>query len=179
MVFLSGIHGVGKTYFCNMLMERFGIKSYSASTLITAKKNKFFSADKHITDIDDNQLLLIESISELRLKGREFILDGHFCLLNEHGKITRIPQDTYISLNPDMIVLLTEKPDIIAERRLLRDGVHQDKAEIALFQSAEYQYAKEVASLLHIPLMVSKDSADLANVIEFIERKMIWQGNFY
>lgn len=27
MIFVSGIHGVGKTYFCNMMKEKLGIKN--------------------------------------------------------------------------------------------------------------------------------------------------------
>lgn len=168
MVFLSGVHGVGKSYFCNLVLEQLGIKSYSASALITARRNKGFSADKLVPDIDENQLLLIEAISELRSQGREFILDGHFCLLNEVGEITRIPSDTYTSLCPDAIILLTEKPEIIVERRLQRDGVRQDVVEIETFQEAENQYAEEISTLLRIPLVVSKGPEDLERIIEFI-----------
>ena len=34
MIFVSGIHGAGKTYFCNIIKEKLGIKNYSASQLI-------------------------------------------------------------------------------------------------------------------------------------------------
>ena len=37
MIFVSGIHGVGKDYFSKELEKKLGIKSYSASELI--KKN--------------------------------------------------------------------------------------------------------------------------------------------
>ena len=55
MIFISGVHGVGKTYFCNKVSQELGIKTYSASMLITEKKKKDFSADKLIPDIDVNQ----------------------------------------------------------------------------------------------------------------------------
>ncbi len=169
MIFLSGIHGVGKSYFCDMALQQLGIKSYSASKLITERRKKGFSADKFVPDINDNQPMLIEAIHTLRQEGNEFILDGHFCLLNEVDEITRIPQDTYISLNPDMIVLLTEKPEVIADRRLQRDGIQQNINEISAFQNAERQYASEVSALLHIPLIVSEGSADLERVMGLIK----------
>lgn len=168
MIFLSGIHGVGKSYFCSMALQQLGIKSYSASKLITEQRKKGFSSDKFVPDIDDNQPLLIGAIHTLRQESNEFILDGHFCLLNEVGKITRIPQDTYTSLNPDMIVLLTEKPEIIANRRFQRDGIQQNIGEISAFQNAERQYAHEISSLLHIPLIVSEGTADLKRIMELI-----------
>lgn len=36
--FVSGVHGVGKSYFCNLVKESTEIETYSASTLIEAKK---------------------------------------------------------------------------------------------------------------------------------------------
>lgn len=55
MIFVSGVHGVGKSYFCNLVKESTGIETYSASTLIAAKKQSEFSKHKLIPDIDDNQ----------------------------------------------------------------------------------------------------------------------------
>mgnify|MGYP000129862406 CR=1 FL=1 len=168
MIFLSGIHGVGKSYFCNMVKEQLGIESYSASKLITDKRNRGFSPNKFVPDIDENQLILLAALNDLNSAGKEFILDGHFCLLNEHGEITRIPQDTYTSLKPTRIILLTEKPEIIAQRRLDRDGTAQDIEPITAFQNEEHQYAKEISSLLDAPLIVSKGAADLNRILEFI-----------
>ena len=88
--------------------------------------------------------------------------------MNEHGEITRIPQDTYTSLKPTRIILLTEKPEIIAQRRLDRDGTAQDIEPITAFQNEEHQYAKEISSLLDAPLIVSKGAADLNRILEFI-----------
>ena len=51
MIFVSGIHGVGKTYFCNMMGERLGIKAYSASELIAEKSNQVMASDKQVMDV--------------------------------------------------------------------------------------------------------------------------------
>ena len=168
MIFISGVHGVGKSYFCDLLKDRLGVVSYSASKLIADKKNAGFSPDKLVADIDENQLYLLEAIRELRESGDEFLLDGHFCLLNKEGAITRIPLDTFTSLAPDAIVLLTEDPDIIAKRRQDRDGIQHSATDIKAFQDAEVAYAKEVAALLNAPLKVSAGSSDVDSTIEFI-----------
>ena len=55
MIFISEIHGVCKTHFCNMVKDHLNIKSYSASKLISDKKHSGFNKDKFISDIDDNQ----------------------------------------------------------------------------------------------------------------------------
>ncbi len=169
MIFVSGIHGVGKTYFCNMIKEKLGFKNYSASQLIAGRREKSFSADKFVSDIADNQRLLLDAISELRQTGEEFILDGHFCLLNEYGIITRIPMETYNLLKPDVMILLLEKPKIIAERRFQRDGIRQDECTINDFQEAEKVYATEIARQLSIPLEVSSGASDLRRIVEIIK----------
>lgn len=171
MIFLSGIHGVGKTFFCDMAKEKLGIKSYAASQLIAEEGRRGFSMDKFESGIDKNQLLLIKAVEELRGNEKEFILDGHFCLLNGCGDIMRIPYNTFELLKPDAIILLTEKPDIIAERRFQRDGILQNICEIQKFQEAEKQYAQEVSQNFRIPLQVSNGIDDLSYIMEFIKTR--------
>lgn len=173
MIFISGVHGVGKSYFCNILKERFGIASYSASSLIEERKKAGFSADKLVSDIDENQFYLLDAVNELKATGDEFLLDGHFCLLNQSGAFTRISLDTFTTLSPDAIVLLTEDPSVIAKRRQNRDGVEHFTAEIKAFQDEEIKYAQEVAVFLHIPLKISIGSNDIENTIEFIKDRRI------
>ena len=165
MIFVSGIHGVGKTYFCNMMREQLGIRAYSASKLITEQSKQAMASDKHVTDVDKNQMFLRKAINELRMKQEEFILDGHFCLLNKDGGISRISLDIFTFLNPDVIVLLMEKPSIISERRFQRDGISINENSLYTFQEEEKKYAEEIATTLNIQLIVSAGSDDLMNII--------------
>ena len=168
MIFISGVHGVGKSYFCNIVKDRTGIESYSASKLITERKKQGFPASKLIPDIDENQQYLLD--------GKEFIIDGHFCLLNGEGIITRIGLDTFTTLNPDAIILLTEEPDIIASRRKGRDGIVHPVKEIKAFQDEESLYAEEVSKLLGVPLKISKGSTDTEATIDFITSRRTVHG---
>lgn len=168
MIFISGVHGVGKTYFCNVVKEKLGIESYSASQLIAAQKKEEFTVDKRVSGIDENQLLLLEALKKLRNLKEDFILDGHFCLINEEGDISRISLETYVALNPDKIILLSEKPSVIAERRLQRDGVTVSEDMVDAFQQEEIKYAKEVAERLNIPLIISTGSSDIEKIINEI-----------
>ena len=167
MIFISGVHGVGKSFFCNLLKERLGLISYSESKLISDRKKIGFAPDKLVGDIDENQLYLQEAVNNLRSSGERFLLDGHFCLLNQEGVITRIPLSTFKMLAPDAIVLLTEEPVIIAERRQERDGVKYSAAEIKVFQDEEIKYAMEVAEFLNVPIKVSS-SSNIEDMIDFI-----------
>ncbi len=118
--------------------------------------------------IDNNQILLLDVINDLRQTDEEFILDGHFCLLNEDGVILRIPMETYTMLKPDTMILLLENPKIIAERSIQRDGIQQDERTIIDFQEAEKVYATEIARIFNIPLEVSSGASDLGRIVEII-----------
>ena len=168
MIFISGIHGVGKTYFCNMIKEQLGIKVYSASSLIAEKSKQVMISDKHVINVNQNQMFFEMAINELRMKQEKFVLDGHFCLLNKEGNISRIPLDTFSFLNPDMIVLLTEKPSVIAKRRVQRDGIVVNQNDVYTFQKEEKKYAEEIARVLSVQLIISAGSDDLINILEKI-----------
>jgi adenylate kinase len=172
MIFVSGIHGVGKSYFCETIKESLGFVTYSASSLIAKKKNAGFSKDKLIPDIDNNQAYLLSAINDLNTVTRQYLLDGHFCLLNENGQVQRIPKNTFTTLKPDAIVLLTEKIDVIIQRRKERDNVIYSKTDIHFFQNEEIAYAKEVAAILNIPIYISLGAEYIDVALEFIETTM-------
>ena len=169
MIFISGVHGVGKSYFCDKVKENINIDTYSASSLISERKQAAFSSDKLIPDIDDNQKYLLDAVTELRQTRNNFILDGHFCLLNANGKVQRITHDTFTTLMPEAILLLTEQPEIIASRRRNRDGRDVSVESIRAFQDEEISYAKEVAGEIGAKLINSEGADDLMNAIEFIK----------
>ena len=171
MIFISGVHGAGKSYFCNLVKKATGIECFSASTLIKKRKKQGFSSDKRVANIDENQLYLLAAVDDLRASLREFLLDGHFCLLNTKGEITRISLDTFTTLKPEAIILLTEDPEVIAKRRQERDGVEHKASEIKAFQDEEVKYAKEVSELLKVPLKISTGSNDTESTIEFIRSR--------
>lgn len=158
-----------KIVFSNLVKESTGIETYSASTLIAAKKQSEFSKDKLIPDIDDNQQFLLMAVNELKTFGKNFILDGHFCLLNTSGEVQRISHDTFTMLKPDAIVLLTEKPEIIVSRRRERDKIDITVESVEQFQEEERRYAGEVAKNIGAKLFISNGAEDLMQAIDFIK----------
>lgn len=77
MIFLAGIHGVGKGVLSKEIEEKTGIKSYSASELMQEQGNMSFNVNKRANNISKNQDYLVEAIRNKNLSGR-YILNGHF-----------------------------------------------------------------------------------------------------
>lgn len=170
MIFIGGIHGVGKTYFCNQLRQMLNVPTYTASELITERIKSSFSVDKKVKDIKHNQEHLVEAIKELQNEYPTFALDGHFCLLDDNGKIVRLPEQTFVDLNPKAIVLLTEEPQIIINRRKSRDGVDLCLNQVEEFQDEEVTYAQKIAKMLNIPFMICRGNENLISTLKFIEK---------
>jgi len=170
MIFLGGIHGVGKSFFCDEIQKEYGIKSFSASGLIADYKNSAVCSNKRVENIENNQAILLKALSFLKEIEKEFILDGHFCLLNKWGDVERIDFALFERLDITAIILLTESPKIIMERRFNRDNTICKETDIGKFQEEEITYALEVAKSLETPIFICKDSSDMENAMEFANK---------
>lgn len=149
MIFVGGIHGVGKSYFCNQIIYKTDLQTYSASKLISVLKNEQFKTNKLIADISSNQNYLLDAVN--RIPEKEYILDGHFCLLNSCGEVERIPLDTFKQLPIKAIMVIYDDVSKVVARLNARDGIKHNEAIFEKFQNEELSYAKEISELLCVP----------------------------
>lgn len=166
MIFLGGVHGVGKSSLCSKMHERTGIPYYTASELIRNFKKDSLTQSKLTRNIDDNQHILIECVEQIPEK--EFILDGHFCLLNENQQVCQVDKSIIKRLNPSLILIKTSTPNEIRKRLIERDCQSYDVELITRFQNAELNYAQLMADFLDIPMAEITDSSSLEQVYEMI-----------
>lgn len=89
IIFISGIHGVGKNYIANILKKYSKINVYSASDLIKKYSEMDTDINKKVFNIESNQQNLISSIN-IFVKDELFILLGHFCLFDKHYRIKKL-----------------------------------------------------------------------------------------
>ena len=171
IIFIGGIHGVGKTTFTKKMSQIFGVDFYSASELITIAGKKIFK-DKLTRDIDGNQNILINAIRTVLKKDKLYFLDGHFCLLDKNSHIKKIPIDTYSKMNIRLLIILTDNIENIYNRLKVRDGIGYDLNVIKEFQNEEINYANEISLLLQIPLInintTVYDSSILSSIEKFV-----------
>lgn len=168
IIFVGGIHGVGKSYFCNEIKNKIGLPAYSASKLISKLKNEQFKPDKLIADIDHNQYYLLNAINKIIEK--EYFLDGHFCLLNSSCEIERIPIEIFKRLPIKAIIIIYDDVLKIISRLDKRDGVKHNKTTLEKFQNEELSYAKEIAELLCVPFISINHETDIENIAKQINK---------
>ena len=172
IIFIGGIHGVGKSTLCKKITNLMGIQSYSASSLIKSVSDLNFPSDKKIKGINKNQDLLIDAVDKYIDPNRYCLLDGHFCLLNQNGKITDIPIATFTDLSPAAILVLTNDPKIIYSQIKDRDGNEMNIENITTFQDRELEHSKLVSQTLNIPWITENPVKGLPRIQSFISDMM-------
>ena len=168
IIFVGGVHGVGKTTFSQMVSDALKIPTYSAGSLIREHLGETPSHDKKVANVSGNQDVLVEAVRALKLVRQRIILDGHFCLRDKKGLISPVPLRTYQALNVRLAIVVREEPELIQARLHERDGTPQACEEIRQFQDAEQSWASEIAIAMRIPLRVLR-SGEVHQAIEYIQ----------
>lgn len=165
---MGGIHGVGKSTFCKSIASKINAEHLSASKLISMAKKENITKNKRVENIDRNQDILIYAINEYLDDKKLCLLDGHFCLINETGGISKVPEQTYRSIFPVAIIVLHDEPDKIHTRLNERDNENYNLEFIKNFQEQELIYSKDVANNLNIPHLPCNPFTDQNNTYRFI-----------
>ncbi|EGR2261177.1 AAA family ATPase [Vibrio parahaemolyticus] len=162
VVFVSGVHGSGKGTLCRSLNDLSCVKSYSASDLI--KNNSDYIEDSKLVDnAEKNQAALIRGISSL--KEKKFLIDGHFCLLNNDMEIVDIDYAVFDAMNISLVVFVECDPEELRRRLMLRDNTKFAVELLSSFQNAELERAKKFCFERNIPLIKHCSGQDNVSLI--------------
>ncbi|MCU6339273.1 AAA family ATPase [Enterobacter quasiroggenkampii] len=123
LIFVAGVHGVGKGYLCKKTLERLDILHKSASELIQENSTTLLDKHKHTDNVDGNQTILINALAEYKKNNSNLLLDGHFSLLDKEGRIKDISLETFSGMSIDHVILISESEETIRERIKSRDGI--------------------------------------------------------
>lgn len=169
VIFLSGIHGVGKSYLGSLVANKLSMLHFTASQLIREEKgHENWGSNKRVLDIDENQNCLIRSLRRRREEGQHILLDGHFVLKDKDGNLNRISEDVFEKFDLSGVILLTEDEHVISTRLALRDGVQNEIQTLRDFAAEEELHAKTICNALRLPLTTIRS----ANV-ETMERAIV------
>lgn len=170
IIFWGGVHGVGKSTFSKSVTDKYpDMESLSCSTIIKWEN----PAIKEVGDVGETQNALLANLPYFIDQDKNYLLDGHFCLLTEQGTIERVPMEVFEAMSPSLMIVLVEDPAIICQRLNKRDSHDYTLELMTEFQEEELKYALEVAETLGVPIEVS-DSKNKENLIQQIENHLIF-----
>ncbi len=168
IIFIGGVHGIGKTPLCKSICTKFNVIHHSASKLITKYSHIKFPSNKRVENIKRNQDALICAINKYLDTNKNYLLDGHFCLLDQDGVVAKIPLSTFTAISPMAIILLHDDPSNIYCCLQDRDGEIYDMDLLSSFQKQEFHYSRLVATKLNIPYLKAKPSTDREIIDKFL-----------
>ena len=155
VIFLTGVHGVGKGFLGAPVAKSLGMDHFTASQLIREEKGRTtWGTDKRVAEVDDNQSALIRSVAHRREAEQDILLDGHFVLRGISGELVRLGKDVFADLQLSGVVLLTEDPQTIADRLFSRDGSTVTLESIAELSAEVSVHVHDICGELKVPLAV-------------------------
>ena len=155
IIFVGGVHAVGKTTFARRVKaDNDIITLLPASDIIKWNDPK----QKKVEDVHETQNLLVENLQKLVDIDKPYLLDGHFCLMNSKGEVCRVPMQTFQDINPEMIFLLIEDYDVIMNRLMCRDNMKYKPDIIKSLCEIEFSWAHDVANKLGVEIFTIKAS---------------------
>lgn len=150
-IFVSGVHGVGKSYLCNRYAgSRPYSVHFSASDLIKrGKPNGDWGVDKKVSNVDDNQIALANQVEKIASEGLNLVLDGHTVLVGKNGDLIPIGAEVFSSISTKAIILLDASVDTINSRIESRDSI-RSAYNVEALVNAEKKHAEYVCNTLKI-----------------------------
>ena len=167
LIFVGGIHGSGKGTVCSNICSLIMIEHLTASEVLKWKEISSKS-NKKVLDFTTTQNRLIIGLKNTLKSNHSYLLDGHFCLFNTAGIPEKISENTFYSLNPIAISVVTSNPEEIYSRLMKRDKSHYQVSILAEMQKMEIKYAKQLATKIGCPFFEIKNS-DTSKLVQFIQ----------
>jgi adenylate kinase len=156
--FVGGIHGAGKSTICRKICDHLQVNYLSASEVLNWNRVNSDLKNKNVDNISFTQDLLIEGLRKRVIEKEKYILEGHYCLLNKHNKIVKLPVDTFKLINPLSFYVIINDISIIKSRLESRDGKDYDYDLLSRMQDLEIEHATELSKKLGKALTIGQES---------------------
>ncbi|AZB09304.1 AAA family ATPase [Chryseobacterium sp. G0162] len=168
--FIGGIHGVGKSTICKSICKDLNLKYLSASQLLKWDESED-PKNKKVSNILQMQNKLIIGLKLNTDVNKNYLLDGHYCLLNKKNKVQPVPHDTFIQINPINLNIILGNVSEISTRLQNRDNIVYSIELLKKFQNYELSYAQELSKKLNIDLNIGTQD-NYSEILEKIYKKL-------
>lgn len=174
VIFIGGIHGVGKTQLCDEICAELNIEHINAGELIRRFKREEATTRKEVDNVQRNQEALISALQAYVEANTFYLLDGHFCLLKRDGFIERIPVGVFEQINPLAVVLLKDEVTAIKERLEQRDNATVDLTRLRDLQKLEIEHATNICETHSLPLLTRNPfiTQERTEIMEFVRGRV-------
>lgn len=167
IIFIGGIHGVGKGTICKKITHQFPDLVHISASILLKWEEISTPENKLVQNFDSTQNRLIKALKATIEKNKAYLLDGHFCLLNSKGIPEKIEDETFQLINPRMIVVVAEDIDLVYQGLENRDSKKYNKEILTLMQKMEIEHAQNLATKLSVPF-IKISRSNYTQLIEYL-----------
>ncbi|MEP4091625.1 ATP-binding protein [Reichenbachiella sp.] len=167
IIFIGGIHGVGKGTICSKIADELDLKHLSASEVLKWSEVSSDASNKLVKDIPDTQNRLIIGLEKRINPEKKYLLDGHFCLFDSNGIPQKVSIKTFQKIAPIAISVVTTDIMKVANRLKIRDGKDYNQNLLNEMQGAEKSHAISVAKELNVPFFEIKNGS-ISELMNFL-----------
>lgn len=157
VVMFAGVSGVGKTTFLQKLSGKMSFQCLTGGTLIAAAREQSDRDALRLSDISENQALLIDGFRIKRDPSAPVvILDGHVSIATPSG-LEDIPTAVFRELGISTMVHLEADPDRIQLNRLSDESRNRpplDDVALHLHQEHSRAHAGSIAAELEVSFQI-------------------------
>lgn len=163
IIFVGGVHAVGKSTFADYVRKiASNIELLSCSALLNWENPE----DKEVEDVMTNQERLISALNNVVDIDKPYLIDGHFCLLDQNHNIVPVDYAVIKAINPRRIFLLVEDINVIHDRLLTRDGKDYSLNLLSEMSAKEQELAENFSTQYDVPLLILRaDEYDKVDTI--------------
>ncbi|HLO54202.1 MAG TPA: ATP-binding protein [Saprospiraceae bacterium] len=158
IIFVGGIHGVGKSTICQQICKELNWEYLSASELIKWKDINGDSKTKNVRDIPETQERLLKGLENSIENNKTYLLDGHYCLLNKYNTIEKISMEVFLKISPKAICVILDDIIEIKNRLENRDNKIYKFELLEQLQNCEVEYAKQLSKTLDVSIFIEQSS---------------------
>ncbi|QNR48230.1 ATP-binding protein [Pseudomonas chlororaphis] len=171
VVFVGGIHGVGKTNFCQKLADLTGLRHRTVSEIINEESPSIdFDGSKKSYRLEENQRAFMNWLERNRDKNR-LLLDGHFTLLDMTRQFYNVEINVFQHIRPSGLICLESPVDLVVSRLEKRDGQVWSRDLVRSMAINEKERAEFVATTLGVPVCILS-SDDVFSAVNFVNKLM-------
>ncbi len=174
IAFIGGIHGVGKSTVCQDICHQLKMKHLSASELLKWKDINDDELNKKVKDAHLTQNRLILGLKETVHKENSYLLDGHYCLLNQENEIVKISLDTFREINPFSLNIILGEISLIRKRLESRDNKIYEYDLLERLQNEELLHAKNLSKTLGITLNIGTQN-DYSEILNSLRKSLVYK----
>ncbi len=170
ILFIGGVHGVGKSTACAQVANDLSWLHVRASDLIRQERSNAIATNgKLVEDVNGNQELLLQAFDRLKSASHTqcILLDGHYALRDKSTHIQLLPVTVFQELKLSGLVCLENDPSVIVKRIKARDGSSISIEEVSELQKAELEHAKTISKALSLPLSILCEN-ELKNLLQLM-----------